>query len=121
MKSRRSTSEFLEAPQIAEELKGIEELLKEETKDKKNELKKQQGENVLMDVEEEDAIVAAEEEEPIKTVCTHMVIAETDKPDLPCKKDANADQMAKLNEKLMAFKKSAQRKAHLFKCQKKRC
>lgn len=55
-------------------------------------------------------------EDPIRTICTHMVIGETDKPDLPFKKDANTEEMTKLHDKLMAFKKFAQRKVLSDKC-----
>ena len=110
VKSRRAVNEFLEAPQISEELKGIEELLKSEAKEKQIEIKKQKGEEANDLVEKEDEEIQ-EEDEPIKTQCIHMVIAETEKPELPCKKDTSADQIAKLNEKLLNFKKMAQRKA----------
>ena len=93
MKNRRSTTEYLDAPQISEEIKGIQEQMTQEAKERKKAEKKDQV-NGEMDVgaseEEDDA--AMMEEEPIKTTLTHMVIGETDKPELPCKKDAGTDQ-----------------------------
>lgn len=53
-----------------------------------------------------------EEEEmsdPVKTVLIHMLIGQ--KPELPLKKDLKGEKVDKLNEKLMSFKKLAQRKA----------
>lgn len=107
VKNRRSTTEFLEAPQFADELQQIQDAMRQENKDKR----KAENKGKL----DEEPMPASDEEDdqptdPIKTTCTHMVIGETDKPELPFKKDANADEVTKLHDRLMAFKKLAQRK-----------
>ena len=117
MKNRRSSSEYLEAPQLSEEINGVKELLYQEAKDKKAQLKKNDKDisEVVMAVPEEGE-VEEDEDDPIKTTFGHMVIGETEKPELPFKKNAEGTEMAKLNDKLLNLKKIAQRKVWL--CQK---
>ena len=115
VKNRRSTTEFLEAPQFADELQQIQDAMRQENKDKR----KAENKGKL----DEEPMPASDEEDdqptdPIKTTCTHMVIGETDKPELPFKKDANANEVTKLHDRLMAFKKLAQRKVPSGKCWK---
>ena len=64
----------------------------------------------------EEGEVEEDEDDPIKTTFGHMVIGETEKPELPFKKNAEGTEMAKLNDKPLNLKKIAQRKVWL--CQK---
>ncbi|CAK9049466.1 unnamed protein product, partial [Durusdinium trenchii] len=111
VKNCRSSSEYLEAPQLSEEINGVKELLYQEAKDKKAQLKKNDKDisEVVMAVPEEGE-VEEDEDDPIKTTFGHMVIGETEKPELPFKKNAEGTEMAKLNDKLLNLKKIAQRK-----------
>ncbi|CAK8998512.1 unnamed protein product, partial [Durusdinium trenchii] len=111
VKNRRSSSEYLEAPQLSEEINGVKELLYQEAKDKKAQLKKNDEDitEVVMAVPEEGE-VEEDEDDTIKTTFGHMVIGETEKPELPFKKNAEGTEMAKLNDKLLNLKKIAQRK-----------
>ena len=107
VKNRRATGEYLEAPQIMEEIEGIRENLTSELKEKKALMKKdaEEAPEVIDDRSDEEEEVS----DPVKSVLTHMLIGE--KPELPLKKDVEGEKVDKLNEKLMAFKKIAQRKA----------
>ena len=113
VKNRRSTTEFLEAPQLADELQQIQDGMRQEYKDKRTAENKGKIDEEPEDLSDDEG---EKKEDPIRTICTHMVIGETDKPDLPFKKDANTEEMTKLHDKLMAFKKLAQRKVLSDKC-----
>ena len=113
VKNRRSSNEYLESsPWLSEEINGIKEMIQQEAKEKNVQLSKHKGDAVVM--AEENQEDDEEEVDPVKTELRHMVIGETDKPELPFRKDAEVSQVSKLNERLLSFKKVAQRKVRNY-------
>lgn len=116
VKNRRSSNEYLESsPRLNEEVNAIKEMIQQEAKEKNIQLNKHKAEDAVV-MAEDNQEDEEEEVDPVKTVLRHMKIGETDKPDLPFKKDAEVSLMSKLNERLLSFKKLAQRKVR--NCQK---
>lgn len=156
VKNRRAAADFLDAPQLAEEIKAIGELYAAEMKEKQKQLKAAMGDETLVQSEEEEeatslliklvrwfitfnacglivgfvfnlfqfalfkvicstnhGVPKEGPADPIKTTFTHMLV-DNATPELPIKKDAKGDEINKLNEKLMQFKKIAQRKVPWF-------
>lgn len=157
VKNRRAAADFLDAPQLAEELKAIGELFAAEVKEKQKQLKLAAGDEPLVQSEEEEeatsllikmvrwwfitfiacgfivgflfnlfqfalfnmicstnhGVPKEAPTDPIKTTFTHMLV-ENNTPELPIKKDVKGEEIQKLNEKLLQFKKIAQRKVPWF-------
>jgi len=110
VKNRRSSNEYLESsPWLNEEVSAIKEMIQQEAKEKNVQLNKHKAEDAVV-MTEDNQEDEEDEVDPVKTVLQHMKIGETDKPDLPFKKDAEVSLMSKLNERLLSFKKLAQRK-----------
>ncbi|CAL1145171.1 unnamed protein product [Cladocopium goreaui] len=110
VKNRRSSNEYLESsPWLNEEVSAIKEMIQQEAKEKNVQLNKHKAEDAVV-MTEDNQEDEEDEVDPVKTVLQHMKIGETDKPNLPFKKDAEVSLMSKLNERLLSFKKLAQRK-----------
>lgn len=96
VKNRRSISEYLDAPQIRQDLQEIQDLYQQESKEKKKQMKKEAGEQL----EEEDQVKdeaepneADEEMEPESKATVHMLVGE--EPNLPIKENLKGPQQEK--------------------------
>ncbi len=107
VKNRRAASEYLDAPLLAGELAEIVCLNGTEVKEKK---KQNKGLDDMADESEAEQDEEEEDEEDATTSLQHMMVG--DAPTLPFKdpKAAKLEDGKKLSDKLMAFKKIAQRR-----------
>ncbi|CAK9106279.1 unnamed protein product, partial [Durusdinium trenchii] len=113
VKNRRSIPEYLENPELKQELTAIHEMYDEEMKKKKKELKLAQKENGTLIDDDEDELEAEKEDpvEPEDQSLKHIMV-EGDDPSLPFKnpKDGFTEKGIQMKDRLAHFKKQAQRK-----------
>ena len=119
VKNRRSIQEYMDSPEIKQEVNNITEIYDDEIKKKKKEMKdamKEMGE-VAVEADEptdEEADKEVDDEDSDMKKMNHLLIA--DAPCLPFKtsKEGMTEKGIQMKEKLAQFKKSAVRKVSRF-------
>ncbi len=113
VRSRRATTEYLDSPALAAEIQEIHQLHVIEVKEKKKLEQGMDGQDDELDDGGEDEEEADPADDP-SAGFQHMMVGDT--PSLPFKNAAvtKTDEAKKLSDKLLAFKKLAQRKVPWF-------